>query len=640
MCSHALALHYEGQARGWGGGSVTEDASLPNWRSDPSITVKVPGDYKRPNYGEWRLDASRKTAERSSLHRVDTDPFLREAPAVTMARLMRQDGDSADEIAQTLSALGVASPQPFMKAAGIEASFTVQYHGQTVKVVKLVGGGEALLDTGEVVDIGEINHPNFHPNRGLASKTAASDLRFEIIDKSPRWIAGRIEVAAYIDSISPYVPVGRLSTSEFPDEGWVVDNVAVAEPFRRQGIATAMLAEASRHVGQPVKLSQTEFADYTPDGAAWAQSQGVSVSPNSGWTHGDMNRWITGKTAQADSEDGCMIAFRPPAHILDALEGDTDEDYDELHVTVAYLGKAADIDHNLLNQVVAEWSRRWPAHPAKLSGYGVFENGPERVLVALVDMPGFEDARGDLLDKLAAVGIYPMRNHGYTPHLTLAYGEGVKAPESMPEEAKSDFQFSSVYVVYGGEWEEIPFTGRGAMKAAASWTSQSPNGKRLDSPEGAFAFEGELKDDPEPALPETTGDEVDASDFTGEETDLADQPHDAPASIVQEDPDLQGERMEVEGVKQPEWLNPNGGGGGKDRSNSDIAQAAREFLAKTALKDFTPAEQRMLIEEGESEGVVASNLDRLDITGTHYETLEEAMQMADASQDDEVWLSL
>src|SRR5690606_11517797 len=126
---------YEGQARGWGGGSVTEDASLPNWRSDPSITVEVPGDYKRPNYGEWRVDAARKTAERSSLHRVDTDPFLREAPAVTMARLMRQDGDSADEIAQTLSALGVASPQPFMKAAGIEASFTVQYHGQTVKVV-------------------------------------------------------------------------------------------------------------------------------------------------------------------------------------------------------------------------------------------------------------------------------------------------------------------------------------------------------------------------------------------------------------------------------------------------------------------------------------------------------------------------
>jgi hypothetical protein len=62
----------------------------------------------------------------------------------------------------------------------------------------------------------------------------------------------------------------------------------------------------------------------------------------------------------------------------------------------------------------------------------------------------------------------------------------------------------------------------------------------------------------------------------------------------------------------------------------DIANAARAFLAKTSLKEFTHGERQALIEEGD--GVLASNFDRLDLTGTHYEALEEAYQMVD---DDE-----
>src|SRR5690606_15727051 len=80
----------------------------------------------------------------------------------------------------------------------------------------------------------------------------------------------------------------------------------------------------------------------------------------------------------------------------------------------------------------------------------------------------------------------------------------------------------------------------------------------------------------------------------------------------------------------------------KGGDDMDIAGAARAFLNKTALKDFSPAEQRELIEEGEAEGVVASNLDRLDIAGTHYEALEaayEALEAARQSEDDEeLWL--
>ena len=51
------------------------------------------------------------------------------------------------------------------------------------------------------------------------------------------------------------------------------------------------------------------------------------------------------------------------------------------------------------------------------------------------------------------------------------------------------------------------------------------------------------------------------------------------------------------------------------------------------LKDFSHAEQQALINEGLD--VQASNLDRLDIAGTHYEALDAAL----AAEDEEGWLA-
>jgi hypothetical protein len=81
-------------------------------------------------------------------------------------------------------------------------------------------------------------------------------------------------------------------------------------------------------------------------------------------------------------------------------------------------------------------------------------------------------------------------------------------------------------------------------------------------------------------------------------------------------------------------LNPNGGGGAGD---SDIAAAASEYLAKEAVKDFSPGEQATIINEGQ--GVTAANLDRLDIAGTHYEPLEAALAARDAEEDDDAWMA-
>jgi 2'-5' RNA ligase len=75
-------------------------------------------------------------------------------------------------------------------------------------------------------------------------------------------------------------------------------------------------------------------------------------------------------------------------------------------------------------------------------------------------------------------------------------------------------------------------------------------------------------------------------------------------------------------------------GGDQGIRDSDIAAMARRFLdtgelpegsgpqAKVAAKVFSPAEQQELIQEG-SDGTRASNLDRLQLEGTHYQPDED-----------------
>jgi hypothetical protein len=112
-----------------------------------------------------------------------------------------------------------------------------------------------------------------------------------------------------------------------------------------------------------------------------------------------------------------------------------------------------------------------------------------------------------------------------------------------------------------------------------------------------------LHDEPEPALPSTDGE----NEHTGSIEDIV-------ASFQA----TAGARGLMSG----------------GQASSDIAAAAKEHLAKTALRDFSPAERAAMISEGQG-GPGASNLDRLDITGTHYEAID-AMR---ADEDDEEWMS-
>jgi 2'-5' RNA ligase len=316
-------------------------------------------------------------------------------------------------------------------------------------------------------------------------------------------------------------------------------------------------------------------------------------------------------TAANDMIDtGVMICLRPPDAVCEALAVDGGEPVDNHHITLAYLGKAEDIDKNALNMAVEDWATRWASLRGVISGYGVFNNAPGdggNALVALWDIPSLERARDDLVDTLAHYGLAPKTDHGFTPHETIRYDEdkAPTIPKKVPDAAAGQVAFEQVAAVHGPDWTWYPFLGRPGVPVAAT-----------------------LHEEPEPALPETDG--VDEP----EKVSVPARGNAGPGAY--EDP----EAPIKPGDSRLSWLM---GDGNKSAGNSDIAHMARLYLQspeafhREAAKHFTPAEQQQLISEGEAEGVGASNLDRLDITGTHYEALEAALEHED--EEDAVWLA-
>ncbi|MDX3245837.1 2'-5' RNA ligase family protein [Streptomyces sp. ME18-1-4] len=158
--------------------------------------------------------------------------------------------------------------------------------------------------------------------------------------------------------------------------------------------------------------------------------------------------------ASPDYSDGCMIALYPPLELAQELAVDGGLSPEEMHVTVCYLGDAADIDADALREVVADLAERQPI-TAQISGHARFTGGDKDVLVALVDSAALEDLRRDTLAALASRGIDPPRDHGYCAHLTIQYLD-LDAPAPLDRLDAQPVEFTTLSAVHGTDRTDYP----------------------------------------------------------------------------------------------------------------------------------------------------------------------------------------
>jgi len=158
---------------------------------------------------------------------------------------------------------------------------------------------------------------------------------------------------------------------------------------------------------------------------------------------------------------GMMVAIVPPRSVVQDLVVEGGETPQNIHLTLAYLGKTTEYRQQHLEDLV-EVVRAWAElqHPltCRTQGAGTFVNDGSHVLLALVDVPGLHRVHASLVDFLRVHGYRPREEHSFVPHVTLSYEK--HHVRFLPKIVPTDWIATEVWVVVGGRWESVPL-GRG-----------------------------------------------------------------------------------------------------------------------------------------------------------------------------------
>jgi 2'-5' RNA ligase/8-oxo-dGTP pyrophosphatase MutT (NUDIX family) len=175
--------------------------------------------------------------------------------------------------------------------------------------------------------------------------------------------------------------------------------------------------------------------------------------------------------AHDDSNPYLMVAVVPPEHVSAALAESMEpltrhdpEPPEEHHVTMLYLGKEKDhtpAQRAKLPGLVREWASCQQPFTVRVQGAGTFANEGEHTVHALVDMPDGHHLRTSLEEHLAGHGISWPRDHGFAPHLTLAYSQ--QPVRFLPSVPRSEWTAGQVHWCRGKDWQPVPL-GRAPAK--------------------------------------------------------------------------------------------------------------------------------------------------------------------------------
>lgn len=162
---------------------------------------------------------------------------------------------------------------------------------------------------------------------------------------------------------------------------------------------------------------------------------------------------------------GIMVAFQVPESVASLLalsadqlpEGSEPLAPNQLHVTLCYLGKTDEVrftEMETLRQLLT-FAQRAPVVRATIGGIGRFnnDNDGKNALYAQVDSAALMEWQERLASWLEV-----SQEHGYTPHITLAYIPADVAYDMTPPD-KLDIVFDSVILSWGNKTTRFPLQG-------------------------------------------------------------------------------------------------------------------------------------------------------------------------------------
>jgi 2'-5' RNA ligase len=170
-------------------------------------------------------------------------------------------------------------------------------------------------------------------------------------------------------------------------------------------------------------------------------------------------------TYKAETHTGAMIALFLPAEIgrkFDLIDPEALSPA-EMHITLAYLGKADQLSyeqteecHNFLSLIASGCSPL----TGTINGCGRFCNGgdegdPFFIIPDLPDLPALREA---VIAGIRMFDIAPASDHGFTPHITLAYIPH-NAPNPFDQIERIPVTFPTISLVLAGDRFDYPLRG-------------------------------------------------------------------------------------------------------------------------------------------------------------------------------------
>ncbi len=212
----------------------------------------------------------------------------------------------------------------------------------------------------------------------------------------------------------------------------------------------------------------------------------------------------------ADRHVGAMVAFVVPPEFAKTLalnkvgEGSKALPADGLHLTLAYLGDSAEIAPRQEETavLVSKFAVSHPPIKGVIGGTGTFDGGGddgENAFYASFDSPDLPAFRQTLVEWLGVIGHKIDTDHGFTPHITLAYlaeGEETPALQAHPE-----IEFKQIALYWGEHITTYDLENEEDYGGAGSgnWGHKGVPGQRGGSaPAGAGVRVGGAAFDPGP----------------------------------------------------------------------------------------------------------------------------------------------
>lgn len=162
---------------------------------------------------------------------------------------------------------------------------------------------------------------------------------------------------------------------------------------------------------------------------------------------------------------GLLIAVWLDPALANMLALPSGEPAEALHLTLCYCGDANEMSDVQIGRAIAatnETAMMFGPLQGQIAGLGRFNasesSDGKDVIYANVDVPGLAEMRQYLASSLEFAGCPPRRDHGYTPHVTLAYVEP-GAPWPIDRIETLPITIRSLWIGVGDRRTEIPFAG-------------------------------------------------------------------------------------------------------------------------------------------------------------------------------------